>query len=125
MTDIPHTVLVLGGTGRTGSLAAKSLAARGRGARTGARNGADVRFDWDEPTTYRGALDGVDRLYLVTPVMRVTYAGQVAAFLDLAEAAGIHHVTYLRARPSRTTTSIPRRGSAARSRPASFLPTTR
>jgi uncharacterized protein YbjT (DUF2867 family) len=96
MTE-PQTALVLGGTGRTGSLVAKSLAARGMGARTAARNGADVRFDWDEPTTYRGALDGVDRLYLVTPVMRVTYADQVAAFLDLAEAAGIRHVTYLSA----------------------------
>jgi uncharacterized protein YbjT (DUF2867 family) len=95
MTDIPRTALILGGTGRTGSLVAKNLAGRGMGARTAARNGADVRFDWDEPATYRGALDGADRLYLVTPVMRVTYAGQVAAFLDLAEAAGVRHVTYL------------------------------
>jgi uncharacterized protein YbjT (DUF2867 family) len=95
MTETPQTALVLGGTGRTGSLVAKNLAERGVGARTAARNGADVRFDWDEPTTYRGALDGVDRIYLVTPVMRVTYADQVAAFLDLAEAAGVRHVTYL------------------------------
>jgi uncharacterized protein YbjT (DUF2867 family) len=95
MTEPSQTALVLGGTGRTGSLVAKNLAERGMGARTAARIGADVRFDWDEPATYRGALDGVDRLYLVTPVMRVTYAGQVAAFLDLAEAAGVRHVTYL------------------------------
>ena len=97
MTEPSQTALVLGGTGRTGSLVAKNLAERGMGARTAARIGADVRFDWDEPATYRGALDGVDRLYLVTPVMRVTYAGQVAAFLDLAEAAGVRHVTYLSA----------------------------
>ena len=95
MTEAPQTALVLGGTGRTGSLVAKNLAERGMGVRTAARNGADVRFDWDEPTTYRRALDGADRLYLVTPVMRVTYADQVAAFLDLAEAAGVRHVTYL------------------------------
>jgi len=97
MTEPSQTALVLGGTGRTGSLVAKNLAERGMGARTAARIGADVRFDWDEPATYRGALDGVDRLYLVTPVMRVTYADQVAAFLDLAEAAGVRHVTYLSA----------------------------
>ncbi|WP_433635280.1 NmrA family NAD(P)-binding protein [Nocardia sp. CA-120079] len=38
---------------------------------------------------------GVDRLYLVTVTARISYAGQVAAFLDLAEAAGVRHVTYL------------------------------
>ena len=91
MTKTPQTALVLGGTGRTGSLVAKNLAERGMGVRTAARNGADVRFDWDEPTTYRGALDRADRLYLVTPVMRVTYADQVAAFLDLAARRAITH----------------------------------
>ncbi|MFD8985057.1 NmrA family NAD(P)-binding protein [Streptomyces sp. NPDC059564] len=95
MTGSPHTALVLGGTGRTGSLVARELAGRGLGARTAARHGGDVLFDWDDPTTHPGALDGVDRLYLVTPVLRVAYADQVAAFLDLAVATGVRHVTYL------------------------------
>ena len=95
MTGSPHTALVLGGTGRSGSLLAQRLAERGLGARTAARHGADVHFDWDDPATHPGALTGVDRLYLVTPVLRVTYADRVAAFLDLAEAAGVRHVTYL------------------------------
>jgi uncharacterized protein YbjT (DUF2867 family) len=56
MSETAQTALVPGGTGRTGSLVAKNLAERGMGARTAARNGADVRFDWDEPATYRGAL---------------------------------------------------------------------
>jgi uncharacterized protein YbjT (DUF2867 family) len=89
------TALVLGGTGRTGSLVARRLAERGLTARTAARHGADVRFDWDEPATHPTALVGVDRLYLVTPVLRISYADQVAAFLDLAVAAGVRHVTYL------------------------------
>ena len=97
MTDSPRTALVLGGTGRTGSLVAKTLAERGLGARTASRHGSDVRFDWDDPTTHSRALAGVDRVYLVTPVMRVTYADQVADFLDLAETAGVRHVTYLSA----------------------------
>ncbi|MDH6215420.1 NmrA family NAD(P)-binding protein [Streptomyces pseudovenezuelae] len=88
-------VLVLGGTGRTGSLVATKLAERGLATRTAARHGADVPFDWDDPTTHTAALTGTDRLYLVTPVLRVSYADQVAAFLDLAEAAGVRHVTYL------------------------------
>jgi uncharacterized protein YbjT (DUF2867 family) len=95
MTRSPQTALVLGGSGRTGSLVARELTARGLGVRTAARHGTDVLFDWDDPTTHPGALDGVDRLYLVTPVLRVTYADQVAAFLDLAEVAGVRHVTYL------------------------------
>ena len=95
MTGSPPTALVLGGTGRTGSLVARQLPEQGLPARTAARHGADVRFDWDDPTTHPAALTGVDRLYLVTPVLRISYADQVAAFLDLAVAAGVRHVTYL------------------------------
>ncbi|MGY5060663.1 NmrA family NAD(P)-binding protein [Streptomyces sp. 900105755] len=87
--------LILGGTGRSGSLLADALAQRGIIPRTAARSGADVRFDWDDPATHPAALDGVDRLYLVTPTARISYAAQVAAFLDLAEVAGVRHVTYL------------------------------
>lgn len=89
------TILILGGTGRTGSLLADGLAQRGVVPRTAARSGADVRFDWDDPATHPSALAGVDHLYLVTPTMRVSYADQVGAFLDLAETAGARHVTYL------------------------------
>ena len=92
-----RTTLVLGGTGRTGSLVARNLAKRGLNARTASRRGADVRFDWDDPTTYAPALDRADSVYLVTPVMRTKFAHQVAKFLDLAEIAGVRHVTYLSA----------------------------
>ena len=67
----------------------------GRQARTASRHGSDLFFDWDDPATYAAALEGVDRVYLVTPVMRVRYADQVAVFLDQAEAAGVRHVTLL------------------------------
>jgi uncharacterized protein YbjT (DUF2867 family) len=54
-----------------------------------------VLFDWDDPATYADALEEVDRVYLVTPVMRVRYADQVAMFLAQAESAGVRHVTLL------------------------------
>ncbi|MFF5013191.1 NmrA family NAD(P)-binding protein [Streptomyces sp. NPDC001165] len=95
MNNEASTTLILGGTGRTGSLLADALVRRGSATRTAARSGADVRFDWDDPATHAAALVGADRLYLVTPTMRVSYADQVGAFLDLAEAAGVRHVTYL------------------------------
>ena len=97
MNGSPKTALILGGTGRTGSLVAAHLAARGISVRTAARHGADVPFDWDAPATHAPALAGADRLYLVTPVLRVAYIEQVSAFLDLAEGAGVRHVTHLSA----------------------------
>jgi uncharacterized protein YbjT (DUF2867 family) len=97
MTKAPANALVLGGTGKTGSRLAAKLAKLGVAVRTAARHSADVRFDWDDPTTHRPALHAIDRLYLVAPVMRTDFADQVATFLDLAEAAGVRHVTYLSA----------------------------
>lgn len=97
VTNAPSDILVLAGTGKTGSRLATKLAKLGLGVRTAARNGADVRFDWDDATTHQAALRGIGRLYLVAPVMRTDFADQVATFLDLAEAAGVRHVTYLSA----------------------------
>jgi uncharacterized protein YbjT (DUF2867 family) len=97
MTSAPANALVLGGTGKTGSRLAAKLAKLGLGVRTAARHGANVDFDWDDPTTHRPALRGIDCLYLVAPTMRTDFADQVATFLDLAEAAGVRHVTCLSA----------------------------
>jgi uncharacterized protein YbjT (DUF2867 family) len=97
MANSSSSTLILAGTGKTGSRVAGRLAKLGLGVRTAARNGADVRFDWDDPATHGPALQGVDRVYLVAPVMRTDFAGQVSSFLDLAEVAGVRHVTYLSA----------------------------
>jgi uncharacterized protein YbjT (DUF2867 family) len=90
-------VLVLGATGKTGSRVAARLSRQGTGVRTASRHDSDIRFDWDDPTTYAPALDAVTAVYLVPPVMRMDYAGIVSDFLDQAERAGIGHVTYLSA----------------------------
>jgi uncharacterized protein YbjT (DUF2867 family) len=97
MANTPSRTLVLAGTGKTGSRVAAKLTKLGLSARTAARNGADLRFDWDDPATHRPALAGVDRVYLVPPVMRMNFASQVSGFLDLAQADGVRHVTYLSA----------------------------
>ena len=97
MVTSASLTLVLGATGKTGSRVASRLLARGVPVRTAARSGADARFDWDEPETYAAALQGVDRIYLLGPVMRTDFADQVSVFLDQAEAAGARHVTYLSA----------------------------
>jgi uncharacterized protein YbjT (DUF2867 family) len=97
VTNADSNVLVLGGTGKTGSRLAAKLAKLGLNTRTAARHGADVHFDWDDPTTHPPALQGIDLVYLVAPVVRMDFADQVATFLDRAEAADVRHVTYLSA----------------------------
>jgi uncharacterized protein YbjT (DUF2867 family) len=92
-----HRVLVLGATGKTGSRVAGKLSARGVSVRTAARSGADVHFDWDDQATWEETLRGATGLYLVSPVLRIDFAGLVARFLDQAEQAGVRHVTYLSA----------------------------
>lgn len=62
--------------------------------RTAARGGADIRFDWNNPATFEGALQGVTGVYLVSPVMRVDFAGVVSDFLDQAEQAGAAPVSF-------------------------------
>jgi uncharacterized protein YbjT (DUF2867 family) len=90
-------VLVLGGTGKTGSRVAGRLSGHGASVRTAARSGADVHFDWDNQATWEEALRGATGLYLVSPILRIGFAGLVGQFLDQAERAGVRHVTYLSA----------------------------
>jgi uncharacterized protein YbjT (DUF2867 family) len=92
------TILVLGGTGKTGRRIAGLVAAAGATARTAARSGADVRFDWDDPATHGPALAGVDTVYLVPPALRLDHAADVLAFVDRAVAAGVRAITFLSAR---------------------------
>jgi uncharacterized protein YbjT (DUF2867 family) len=95
--DMP-TILILGGTGKTGRRIVSRLSATGASVRSAARRGADVRFDWDDSTTWDPVLRGVDVVYLVPPTLRTDYAQVVIAFVTRAQAAGVRHVTYLSAR---------------------------
>jgi len=92
------TILIVGGTGKTGRRIAARLRERGVPVRTAARHHADVAFDWHGPATHDAALAGVSAVYLVPPAQRLDYAPAVAAFLDRAQAAGVRHVTSLSAR---------------------------
>jgi uncharacterized protein YbjT (DUF2867 family) len=87
--------LVLGATGKTGSRVAAKLEARNVPVRRAARSGTEFVFDWDDATTHGAALEGVERIYLVGPLLRTDFAAQVGDFLDRAQAAGTRHVTYL------------------------------
>jgi uncharacterized protein YbjT (DUF2867 family) len=92
-----NRILVLGATGKTGSRVARKLTDLRISIRTAARKGADIRFDWNERSTFAAVLRGVSGVYLVSPVMRVDFADVVSQFLDEAERAGVKHVTFLSA----------------------------
>ncbi|WP_159589615.1 NAD(P)H-binding protein [Chelativorans xinjiangense] len=57
------TILITGGTGKTGRRLAERLTSHGVPVRIGSRS-ADIPFDWEDRTTWDGALDGVSAAYL-------------------------------------------------------------
>lgn len=74
------TVLVIGGTGTTGSRVAQRLGAR---ARIASRT-KGVRFDWHDPETYAPALDATSAVYLIPPIGEVNPEPLVERFLEVA-----------------------------------------
>lgn len=56
-------ILVIGGTGKTGRKVAQKLIALGHDVRIGSRS-ADPSFDWQDPTGWAAALEGMDKVYI-------------------------------------------------------------
>ncbi|MFJ7270797.1 NAD(P)H-binding protein [Streptomyces sp. NPDC099050] len=100
MTDT--TVLVLGGTGKTGRRVANRLKERGATVRAASRSG-DVRFDWDDFSTWEPALAGVDVAYLVDAQDKPGVWDAEAALRKLSGLAvdnGVRRLVLLQARVS-------------------------
>ena len=58
-----NNILILGGTGKTGRRIVQRLTNKDLNIRIGSR-GANPRFYWDDSTTWSGALDGMDTVYI-------------------------------------------------------------
>ncbi|MFC5664817.1 NmrA family transcriptional regulator [Kitasatospora misakiensis] len=95
----PRTVLVTGGTGKTGWRVAERLTALGHTARIGSRT-APVPFDWEDDTTWDAALDGVTAAYLAYyPDLAFPGAVEtVDAFARHAAKAGVRQLVLLSGR---------------------------
>ena len=80
------SVLVIGGTGTTGSRVVAGLRAEGASVLVGTRSPREpghVRFDWHDPTTHTTA--GVDAVYLVAPIGVAEPGELVRGFLEAAD----------------------------------------
>ncbi|MFF9909825.1 NmrA family NAD(P)-binding protein [Streptomyces sp. NPDC013457] len=98
-TNDTRTILVTSATGKTGRRVAELLAARGATVRAGSRSGT-TRFDWEDVTTWAGALRGADSAY-VNYYPDLAAPGAVEAmktFGELAVASGVRRLTLLSGR---------------------------
>jgi uncharacterized protein YbjT (DUF2867 family) len=89
-------ILVTGGTGKTGRKVVKSLTNAGHQVRIGTRS-QTPKFDWEDPNTFRPALQGMDSAYMVYyPDLAVPGAKEaIAAFTEAAMQEGVDKVVLL------------------------------
>ncbi|WP_438290590.1 NmrA family NAD(P)-binding protein [Streptomyces sp. HUAS TT7] len=110
--NTPSATLAIGATGTTGRRVAAGLIAEGHRVKAAGRRatpveGAEaVRFDWHEPTTWDGAVEGADRVYLVPPIGSSDPAAVMLPFLRRARTAGVHRAVLL------SSSAIPAGGPA-------------
>lgn len=102
LSDTSSVILVIGATGRLGRIVTRDLAARGvtvrilsrRPDQAAAEFGDGVQIaggDLHHPDSLRQAMQGADRLFLLSPISESLAADQIAA-IDAARAAGIGRV---------------------------------
>lgn len=94
------TILVTGGTGKTGSRVVEQLRGKGVSPRVGTRspkNENEVRFDWKNPSTFNDAFKGIEAVYLVAPTDTVDSLGAMQKGLEAALAAGVNRFVLLSA----------------------------
>lgn len=85
---------MLAGTGKSGRRLAAALRVAGHRVRVAGRSGP-VRFDWDDPSTWPGLVDGVDAVYLVAPS---SDSGPVEPFVDTVIAADVRRLVMISGR---------------------------
>jgi uncharacterized protein YbjT (DUF2867 family) len=89
-------ILVIGGTGKTGSRVAKNISQLGHNVRIVGRK-SNPAFDWENPNTYDAALKNIDRAYIVYyPDLAVPGArNAIQTLTDKALKAGLDKVVLL------------------------------
>ena len=99
MNTAKGTILVLGGTGKTGRRVAERLTARGLPLRIGSRSG-EPPFDWEDDATWEPAVRDIQSAY-VTYYPDLAFPGtadKVRAFARVAVEGGVRHLVLLSGR---------------------------
>lgn len=95
------TILVTGGTGKTGGRLAARLVEAGARVRVGSRSGAApagaeaARFDWFSPEGHDAALEGIERAYLVAPIGAADPIEVMEPFVERAIGRGVRRFVLL------------------------------
>ena len=84
--------IVLGGNGLIGRKLLPLLRGAGVQVKSAGRSAAEIRFNWNDQSTFRPALSGARSLYLVPPAMLARPAPAVTELLEAAKDAGIARV---------------------------------
>ncbi|ARF56813.1 NAD(P)H-binding protein [Streptomyces gilvosporeus] len=94
-----ESLLVLGGTGKTGSRIARRLKTAGLPVRTASRTGGDLPFDLDDPASWPPALDGATAAYLVEPSLSAStdHRARIPRLVAEAVTAGVRRLVLLSA----------------------------
>jgi uncharacterized protein YbjT (DUF2867 family) len=98
-TNLNHTTLVLGATGKTGRRVLARMQARHLPVRAATRTG-EYPFDWLDRSTWRRTLEGVASVYLsYFPDVAVPSAvNDIREFCSLASRQGVRHIVFLTGR---------------------------
>tara|TARA_R110002167_G_scaffold130383_1_gene313821 strand:- start:2475 stop:3305 length:831 start_codon:yes stop_codon:yes gene_type:complete len=98
-TQLSGTTLVIGGTGKTGRRVLQGLQENNVSVRLGSRS-ADPSFDWENPSTWSAALEGVSSVYLTFyPDLAVPHApSAIKQFCYVARHHGVQHIVLLSGR---------------------------
>src|SRR5437762_8142223 len=101
------SVLVTGATGSVGRNVAKRLSEKGVSVRAGVRDQPKARkqfgsnitlapFDFENEQTFSGALEGVEKVFLLPPLLP-NQLEVTNVFVDAAKRAGVRHIVKLSA----------------------------
>ena len=91
-----QNILVLGGKGKTGRRVVSRLVEKGQTVRIGSRS-EKPSFDWEDPSTWKGALQGMESVYITfQPDLAVPGAKDaIEGFTNLAVKSGVRKVVLL------------------------------
>lgn len=92
-------IVLVGGSGKTGGRIIKRLEARGLAIRVASRSSARP-FDWEDRSTWRGALEGASSAYVAfQPDLSVAWAAEaIEALARVAVECGLEHIVLLSGR---------------------------